>query len=139
MITATNGLTLNHGVVRGYRWISLNEDPYGYKKEDPERADNRGRVLLYLIDNTVEFLNITYAPLAELLIAGQNNIVDKGHLTVEISSSDKTETIVFDPEDEDFYAILASHPLIIEKEFAHPNNSTFANVGWKWDGEKFHQ
>ncbi len=139
MITATNGLTLNHGVVRGYRWISLEEDQYGYKKEDPERANNRGRVLLYLIDNIVEFLNITYAPLAELLIAGQNNIIDKGDLTIEVSVNDKTETIVFDPEDEDFYAILVSHPLIIEKEFAHPNNSTPANIGWKWNGEVFHQ
>lgn len=136
MITATNGLTLNHGVVRGYRFIFMQS---GQDRLAPEWATNTGRVLLYLIDNTVEFLNITYAPLAELLIAGQNNIVDKGHLTIEISANDKTETIVFDPEDEDFYAILASHPLIIEKEFAHPNNATSANIGWKWDGEKFHQ
>lgn len=136
MITSTNGLTLNHGVVRGYRFIFIKS---GQDRFAPEWAANTGRVLLYLIDNTVEFLNITYAPLAELLITGQNNIVDKGHLTIEISSNDKTETIVFDPEDEDFYAILASHPLIIEKEFAHPNNSTSANVGWKWDGEKFYQ
>ncbi len=136
MITATNGLTLNHEVVRGYRFIFMESRQDRFA---PEWATNTGRVLLYLIDNTVEFLNITYTPLAELLLAGQNNIVDKGHLTVEVTANGQTETIVFDEQDEDFYAILVSHPLIIEKEFAHPNNSTPANIGWKWNGEVFHQ
>lgn len=135
MITSTSGLNLKHGWHKGYRFESVNVP----RPLPIEWAENTGRVLLYLIDNTVEWLNIVYSPLADLLLLGQKNIVDKGHLTVEVSIDDKTETIVFDPEDEDFYAILVSHPLIIEQEFAHPNNSTFANVGWKWDGEKFHQ
>jgi len=135
MITATSGLNLNHGWVKGYRFESINIP----RPLPIEWAENTGRVLLYLIDNTVEYLNIVWSPMADLLLAGQNNIVDKDNLTIEVTANGQTETIVFDEQDEDFYAILASNPLIMEKEFAHPNNSTPATVGWKWNGEVFHQ
>ena len=60
MITASTGLTLNHGRVEGYRFMGL---PPGVDRMAPERADNRGRVLLFVIDGVVEFIDIVYFPL----------------------------------------------------------------------------
>jgi len=136
MITATSGLTLNHGVVRGYRFVSIQP---GEDRFAPERTDNRGRVLLFVIDGVVEFIDITYSPLADLLIAGQGSIVDKDNLTVEVTANGVTETIVFDSEDEGHYAILVSNPIIIEQTIDCTNNCLAVQTpGWKWNGELFH-
>ena len=135
MITATSGLNLNHGWVRGYRFMAA----VAPRPIPIEYAENTGRVLLYLLDNTVEFTNIVYSPMADLLLDGQASIVDDGNHQITITANGESKTIVFDAEDEDFYSILASNPLIIEKEFGHANNSTSATLGWKWNGETFHQ
>lgn len=134
MITATSGLTLNHGWVRGYRF---NTDPVPPPPLPPEWADNRGKVLLYVIDGVVEFINVTWAPMAQLLVDGQNNIVDNNDMTVTITAGDTVETIVFDPEDEGLYSILVSNPLIKMVDWENADNSLHAAVGWKWDGTSF--
>jgi len=135
MITATSGLTLNHGVIRGYRFISIQP---GENRFAPERADNRGRVLLFIIDGVVEFLDIVYSPLADMLLNG--TIVDKENLTVEVTFNGVTETITFEPEDEAHYAILASNPIIIEQTADCANGCLQVQMpGWKWDGEKFYK
>ena len=136
MITATSGLTLNHGVVRGYRFVSMQP---GEDRFAPEWATNTGRVLLFIIGGVVEFIDITYSPLVDLLIAGQGSIVDKDNLTVEVTANGVTETIVFDQQDEGHYAILASNPIIIEQTVDCTNNCLAVQTpGWKWNGELFH-
>lgn len=136
MITATSGLTLNHEVVRGYRFASMQP---GQDRFALEWATNTGRVLLFVIDGVVEFVDITYSPLVDLLLAGQNSIVDKDNLTVEVTANGVTETIVFDPEDEGHYAILVSNPTIIEQTIDCTNNCLAVQTpGWKWDGEVFY-
>ena len=136
MITATSGLTLNHGVVRGYRFQSYD----GSFPVPQQWLDNAGRVLLFVIDGVVEFIDITYSPLVDLLLAGQNNIVDMDNLTVEVTAHGATETIVFDPEDEAHYAILVSNPTIIEQTVDCTNNCLAVQTpGWLWDGEMYSQ
>jgi hypothetical protein len=135
MITATSGLILNHGVVRGYRFISIQP---GENRFAPEKVDNKGRVLLFVIDGVVEFLNIVYSPLADMLLNG--TIVDKENLTIEVTFNGETETITFEPEDEANYAILASNPIIIEQTIDCTNGCLQVQTpGWKWDGEKFYK
>ena len=132
MITATTGLTLNHGWTGGYRF-----SPPGTPPPRPlpiEWADNTGRVLLYLINDVVEWTNIVWRPMADLLLAGQNDITDIENLTVEVNIGGTVETIVFDQEDEDFYSILASSPTIVEAIYGDENDSAKAGVGWKWNG-----
>lgn len=136
MITATSGLILNHGIVRGYRFESYS----GSYPVPQQWLDNAGRVLLFVIDGVVEFIDIVYSPMADLLLIGQNNIVDKDNLTIEVTANGVTETIVFDPEDEGHYAILVSSPLIIEQTIGCSNNCLAVQTpGWKWNGETFHQ
>ena len=135
MITATSGLILNHGWTGGYRFQP--PGPIPPKPLPIEWAENTGRPLLYIIDGIVEWSNIVWSPLADMLLIG--TIVDKDNLTVEVTANGITETIVFDLEDEDFYAMLVSNPTIIEQKWAHPDNSAFAGLGWKWNGEIFHQ
>jgi len=135
MITATTGLNLNHGWVRGYRF----EGNTNYGLPSQEFLDNRAQILIFVIDGTVEFVNLFYAPLATLLLDGQNSIVDMENFTVQVTANGLTETIVFDETDEEYYAILASSPLIIEMTRSCTNNCGSVQVGWKWDGEVFHE
>lgn len=138
MITSTSGMILNHGVERGYRWVSIGESEYAL--HSPEFQDNKGRVLLFIIGNTVEFIDIVYSPYADLLLGGQGNIVDLNNLTVGIGSGESYETIVFEESDEDHYAILVSNPIIIEQTPDCTNNCLSVQTpGWLWDGEKFYQ
>lgn len=131
-------MILNHGVERGYKWVSIGEDEYGVNS--PERADNRGRVLLFVIGDTVEFIDIVYSPYADLLLDNQENIVDLDNLTVGVGSGESYETIVFDESDEDHYAILVSNPIIIEQKLGCDNNCLAVQTpGWKWNGETFYQ
>jgi len=67
------------------------------------------------------------------------SIVDKGNLTVEITIDGVTETVVFEPEDEGFYSILVSNPIVINQHPSKSDNSMLADLGWKWNGEVFHQ
>lgn len=135
MITASTGLTLNHGRIEGYRFMGL---PPGVDRMAPERADNRGRVLLFVIDGVVEFIDIVYFPLAEMLLNG--TITDMGNLTIEVTANGTTETVVFEQEDEDHYAILVSNPTIIESYEGCTTNCLQVHFpGWKWNGEIFYQ
>ena len=135
MITSTTGLNLNHGWVRGYRF----EGNTNYGRPSQEFLDNKARILIFVIDGVVEFINLFYAPLAILLLDGQNGIVDTENLTVQVTANGLTETIVFEETDEEYYAILASSPLIIEMTRSCANNCGSVQVGWKWDGEVFHE
>jgi hypothetical protein len=135
MITATSGLILNHGWTGGYRFLP--PGPIPPRPLPIEWAENTGKVLLYIIDGTVEWKNIVWGPMAELLLNG--TIVDKENLTVEITLNGNTETVVFEPEDEDFYSVVVSSPTMIEKHPSKDDNSIYAEHGWKWDGQKFHQ
>jgi hypothetical protein len=135
MITATTGLNLNHGWVRGYRF----EGNTSYGLPSQEFLDNKAPILIFIIDGVVEFVNLFYAPLATLLLDGQNSIVDMENFTVQVTANGVTETIVFEETDEEYYAILASSPLIIEMTRSCTNNCGSVQVGWKWDGEVFHE
>jgi hypothetical protein len=134
MITATSGLTLNHGVVRGYRFESYS----GSFPVPQQWLDNKGRVLLFVIDGVVEFIDIVYSPLADMLLNG--TIADMDDLTIEVTANGTTETIAFDQEDEDHYAILTSNPVIIEQTIDCTNNCLPVQTpGWLWDGEGFYK
>ena len=135
MITATTGLNLNHGWVRGYRF----EGNTNYGLPSQEFLDNKAPILIFVIDGVVEFINLFYSPLATLLLDGQDNIVDIEDFTVQVTANGATETIVFEETDEEYYAILASSPLIIEMTRSCTNNCGSVQVGWKWDGEVFHE
>ena len=133
MITATSGLNLNHGWVRGYRF----EGNTNHGVPSQEFLDNKARILIFVIGDAVEFVNLFYSPLATILLDGQNNIVDMENFTVEVTANGLTETIVFDEIDEEYYAILVSNPIIMEMTRTCTNNCGSVQVGWKWDGETF--
>jgi len=134
MITATTGLNLNHGWVRGYRF----EGNTNYGLPSQEFLDNKAPILIFIIDGVVEFINLFYSPLATLLLDGQNSIVDMENFTVQVTANGVTETIVFEETDEEYYAILVSNPLIMEMTRTCTNNCA-CQVGWKWNGEVFHE
>jgi len=136
MITANSGLQLNNNFINGYRFIFNNSETPWQEKH----YANKGRVLLFIIDGVVEYIDIVYSPLADLLLAGQNNIVDMENLTVQITANETIETIVFEPEDEAKYAMLVSNPLIIEQTHECTNDCHKVQTpGWKWNGKVFHQ
>lgn len=135
MITATSGLNLNHGWEKGY----LFEGNTNGGHPSQEFLDNKARILIFVIDGVVEFVNLFYAPLATLLLIGQDSIVDMENFTIQITANEVLETIVFNETDEEYYAILASNPLIIEMTKSCSNNCGSAKVGWKWNGEVFYE
>jgi len=135
MITATSGITLNHGWTGGYRF-----KPPGPVPSRPlpiEWAENTGESVLFVIDGNVEWIKAMWKPFYHMIKNG--SIVDKGNLTIEITVDGVTETVVFEPEDEGFYSILVSNPIVINQHPSKSDNSMLADLGWKWNGEVFHQ
>jgi len=134
MITSTTGLTLNHGWIRGYRYMG-NPD---YPTVSQEFLDNKGFICIFIIDGVVQHIESFYTPLASLFLAEEKTIVDMDNFTIQITANGVTETIVFDEVDEKVYAILVSNPLVMEMTRTCTNNCA-CQVGWKWNGEVFHE
>lgn len=134
MITATHGMNLQHGWVRGYSFV-----PYTGRQPAPaEWRHNHGIVLILMINNEVQAVWVTYKPLAEMLLNPDNSLIDASSGEQKIISIVNNETGVeieqvhFDNSDELIWALLASSPQITEAHPRYNNNSLLVNgPGWR--------